>query len=309
MENSSVAQYNSSESTDLLAEIPLIQLYSENKAVQVMGQPVHIHVGQIAINNDHRHYLFIHPPAGLNFVLPGGAIRLSFSVAMHPETWDQKESGAVEFLVIENNELVSRTVVNAVANLHHRQWLDIGLELPASASINRTITLATRGLPDNSYRWALWGDPIVHLRIQEELSQSLEDENLQPSLLAGMLSQMAFQLVQVSGLVEKLMSRSPSEEKIPDKSKKFPDGPYEQLLPEAHYAPWLEDPSFLHAYQMIQGYTFVHKYKCYEIWSLVQQTAKLEGALIEVGVWRGGTAGLIARQSQLCNIKRSHLLM
>lgn len=44
------------------------------------------------------------------------------------------------------------------------------------------------------------------------------------------------------------------------------------------------------------------KYRCYELWQLVAESRKLKGALIEIGVWRGGTAALIAKSAELCDI-------
>jgi len=73
---------------------------------------------------------------------------------------------------------------------------------------------------------------------------------------------------------------------------------YEVILPRATYAPWLQDAEFDKAYNAIEGYTLVDKYRCYELWQLVKESAKLEGALIEVGVWRGGTAALIAERAK-----------
>jgi O-methyltransferase len=42
--------------------------------------------------------------------------------------------------------------------------------------------------------------------------------------------------------------------------------------------------------------------RCYDLWSLVGESAKLAGCLIEVGVWRGGTGALIAKKAMLCGI-------
>lgn len=78
---------------------------------------------------------------------------------------------------------------------------------------------------------------------------------------------------------------------------------YELILPAALYAPWLSDISFNKVYKTIKKYTLVDKYRCYELWQLVAQTAKLQGALIEVGVWRGGSGALIAKKTKLVGIK------
>jgi O-methyltransferase len=74
---------------------------------------------------------------------------------------------------------------------------------------------------------------------------------------------------------------------------------YEVVLPNATYSPWNLDKAFIAAYSQIKDATLVDKYRCFELWRLVEQCAKLEGgALIEVGVWRGGTAALIATQAR-----------
>ncbi|HAZ28782.1 MAG TPA: methyltransferase [Candidatus Magasanikbacteria bacterium] len=73
---------------------------------------------------------------------------------------------------------------------------------------------------------------------------------------------------------------------------------HEAVLPRATYAPWRTDVSFLSCYQKIKSFTLVDIYRCYELWQLVQQTKKLDGALIEVGVWRGGTGAIIAQRTK-----------
>jgi O-methyltransferase len=74
---------------------------------------------------------------------------------------------------------------------------------------------------------------------------------------------------------------------------------YEVVLPGATYSPWNLDEAFKTAYSRVQHATLVDKYRCFELWRLVEQCAKLEGgALIEIGVWRGGTAALIAIQAK-----------
>ena len=75
------------------------------------------------------------------------------------------------------------------------------------------------------------------------------------------------------------------------------------ITPASTYAPWLADELFLKVYNALRTYTLVDIYRCFELWHLVEQIAKLDaGAIIEVGVWRGGTAALIAMKAMLCNI-------
>ena len=78
---------------------------------------------------------------------------------------------------------------------------------------------------------------------------------------------------------------------------------YEDLFPRATYSPWNIDTEFIEAYDRVQDHTLVDKYRCYEIWQLAEQAAKLpEGAMLEVGVWRGGTGALMAAKAQTCGV-------
>lgn len=81
-----------------------------------------------------------------------------------------------------------------------------------------------------------------------------------------------------------------------------PGPAHEVVVPTATYSPWNLDPLFLAAYERIRRHTLVDKYRCHELWSLVEQSAKTEGALLQVGVWRGGTGALIAARARACGI-------
>jgi len=79
---------------------------------------------------------------------------------------------------------------------------------------------------------------------------------------------------------------------------------YEQVRPYATYSPWNKDNLFREVLASIQGFSMVDKYRCFELWKLVEQSAKLRnGSIIEIGVWRGGTGGLIAKQAKNCGIE------
>ncbi len=79
---------------------------------------------------------------------------------------------------------------------------------------------------------------------------------------------------------------------------------YEQVFPAATYSPWNTDNLFQSVLASIDGSSLVDKYRCFELWKLVEQSAKLEkGSIIEIGVWRGGTGALIARQAKNCGIE------
>src|SRR5256885_2113779 len=69
---------------------------------------------------------------------------------------------------------------------------------------------------------------------------------------------------------------------------------HQAVLPFATYSPWLSDAEFNQVYQKARTHTLVDIYRCYELWSLAKQTEDVEGDLLEVGVWRGGTGAIIA---------------
>ncbi len=73
-----------------------------------------------------------------------------------------------------------------------------------------------------------------------------------------------------------------------------PDIRHSRSTPAATYAPWLSDAGFMGAYQRIRKFTLVDIYRCYELWELARQSNRVDGAILEVGVWRGGTGCLLA---------------
>jgi O-methyltransferase len=74
---------------------------------------------------------------------------------------------------------------------------------------------------------------------------------------------------------------------------------YQPVFPAASYSPWLGDRAFLDTYAIIKQNTLVDQYRCFELWELVGQVKKLSGAIIEIGVWQGGTGGLISKKATL----------
>jgi len=69
-------------------------------------------------------------------------------------------------------------------------------------------------------------------------------------------------------------------------------------FPSANYTPWQGDAAFLKIYDQISNNTLVDIYRCYELWQLVHKIYRLNphAAILEVGVWRGGTAGIMSQQ-------------
>lgn len=79
-------------------------------------------------------------------------------------------------------------------------------------------------------------------------------------------------------------------------------------FPSANYTPWRGDIAFMGIYSQIKDNTLVDIYRCYELWQMVHKVHTLnpDAAILEVGVWRGGTAGIMSQQ--LSNLKSTAIL-
>lgn len=73
---------------------------------------------------------------------------------------------------------------------------------------------------------------------------------------------------------------------------------HHRVLPFATLAPWLVDDAFMHLYERIRSHTLVDIYRCHELWTLARQAHDIEGDVLEVGVWRGGTGAILASALQ-----------
>lgn len=77
---------------------------------------------------------------------------------------------------------------------------------------------------------------------------------------------------------------------------------YGPVLPGATYSPWLADGLFNEMYAVCNGVSLVDIFRTWELWTLVEQAAKLpKGDFMEVGVWRGGTSAMIAKKALECS--------
>jgi O-methyltransferase len=79
---------------------------------------------------------------------------------------------------------------------------------------------------------------------------------------------------------------------------------YSTVLPLATYSPWLDDLEFIRVYRSVENNTLVDRYRCFELWELVGQVSHLPGDILEVGVWRGGSGGLVAAKAKLMGMKK-----
>lgn len=69
---------------------------------------------------------------------------------------------------------------------------------------------------------------------------------------------------------------------------------YESVLIADGYAPWALDETFSPVWEAARDSTLVDVYRCYELYQLVREVAAIDGDIVEVGVWRGGTGVVLA---------------
>ena len=75
---------------------------------------------------------------------------------------------------------------------------------------------------------------------------------------------------------------------------KYDDGPVHSY---PYDSPWLTDIQFSKLYDQVRHNTLVDRPRCYSLYLLAQQVEGLKGDFLEVGTWRGGTAGLLAKSA------------
>jgi O-methyltransferase len=77
----------------------------------------------------------------------------------------------------------------------------------------------------------------------------------------------------------------------------------DQILTCSTFRAWDLDPDFMGLYSRVQPFTLVDHIRCHELWNFVSETAKIDGDILEVGVWRGGTGCIMAARAQMIGRK------
>lgn len=67
---------------------------------------------------------------------------------------------------------------------------------------------------------------------------------------------------------------------------------HEQAMGIAH---WRQDPAFVELYNEVSEHTLLSPHHLFSLWQLAQATNSIPGSVAEVGVFRGGSARLLAR--------------
>ncbi len=60
-------------------------------------------------------------------------------------------------------------------------------------------------------------------------------------------------------------------------------------------SPWIDDPEFTKIYETIRNNTLVDRTRAYCLYQLMDQIRDVKGQVLEVGTWRGGTAGIFTQ--------------
>ena len=74
------------------------------------------------------------------------------------------------------------------------------------------------------------------------------------------------------------------------KERKIPDGAFYRPL----FSPWLGPGDFRKYYELAAPRTLVSVDRCYVLWILLRQALHLSGDIWECGVYKGGTAAMMA---------------
>lgn len=80
---------------------------------------------------------------------------------------------------------------------------------------------------------------------------------------------------------------------------------YQILVPGATYAPWHLDKLFLQTFREAKKNSLINFYQAWELWQLAGQFEKLEGDILEVGVWRGSTSAIMGTKLKSLNSKKT----
>src|SRR3954468_4879728 len=73
---------------------------------------------------------------------------------------------------------------------------------------------------------------------------------------------------------------------------------YQIIIPANTYAPWLNDKNFQQLFKQVKKHSLVNKYQAWELWNQVENCVKVDGDILEVGVWRGSTSIIMGQKLQ-----------
>jgi len=85
-------------------------------------------------------------------------------------------------------------------------------------------------------------------------------------------------------------------------AKTFDVNSHSVIIPEYTYSPWLADAEFEKIWRVGQKNTLLDVYRAYGLWQAVECVTGLDGDIVEVGVWRGGSGCVLAQRASLSGL-------
>jgi len=75
------------------------------------------------------------------------------------------------------------------------------------------------------------------------------------------------------------------------------------IISPAIYQKWNENNDFNEAYEKYKNFTMLDKHRAFTVWSIVKNLNNLEGEIIEIGCFKGGTGFLLSNADNQSQIK------
>ncbi len=130
-------------------------------------EPMQVRKFTMPHNGDFGDVIFMHPPSALIYqvTLPDEPTRLTFRIAMDPQSWEWGGDGSTFVVRLHSNDTVSVELFRQhINNLpENRRWHDVELSLAVYSGKQITLTLSTEAGPINDTigDWAGWGTPRI----------------------------------------------------------------------------------------------------------------------------------------------------
>ena len=81
------------------------------------------------------------------------------------------------------------------------------------------------------------------------------------------------------------------------------------IISNATYSPWRVDSPFSTVLKQVASHTLLDKMRLYELWQLIHQVIHIQGNVIEVGCWRGGSGCLLAARIAAADVHNTTIFL
>jgi hypothetical protein len=105
--------------------------------------------------------IFLHPPGTVEATIPTGAAgQLTTAVALHPDAWPKRDAGVCQFSVLVDGRVSASAVVDPARHEPDRRWVELNIDVPASATDHHLVTIETSVVDVDWYCHALFRDVV-----------------------------------------------------------------------------------------------------------------------------------------------------